>query len=308
MLSRAPYSQLVPQGPGQSLLHFVKTSQSNPSFAYIVVTDKDNNLVADVSVNNVTPPVRRIGEQPSFWFGARDVSTGPGSTEFREYYAPLMVGEKLLGHLRIGYSIPSFIPLNKNLPLYSMLVLPVFLLAFVFHLLMRKQLQALTGIHNEIQSLYATPSKENLNKSELVETSYFVSNINRSIKDLARRTDELESQNREAQTSSKVISFQRARLQSILHSLPYGIVVVDESGSISFANSQCRIFLGVTDEVIVGKKPHQVCARQEVLDFFNRYSGQDVSKVGSMKFSLSDTADSHVNATAYPLFSGRDVP
>jgi two-component system sensor histidine kinase ResE len=47
-----------------------------------------------------------------------------------------------------------------------------------------------------------------------------------------------------------------------------------------------------------------VCTRQEVLEFFNRYSGQDVSKVGSMKFSLSDTAETYVNATAYPLFSG----
>ena len=62
--------------------------------------------------------------------------------------------------------------------------------------------------------------------------------------------------------------------------------------------------MGVTSEDIVGKKPNQVCTRPEVLDFFNRYSGQDVSKVGSVKFSLNDTAETYVNATAYPLFSG----
>ena len=304
LLSRAPYSQLVPQGPEQSLLQFLKTSQSDASFAYIVVTDINNNVVADVSTEGVNPPVHRIGKQPSFWFGTRDVSSSSDSSKFREYYAPVIVGEALTGHLRIGYSIPRFIPLIKNLSLYSMLVLPVFLLAFAFHLLLRRQLQPLAGIHNEIQSLYTTPSTANLDKSGLVETGQFISTINTSIKNIARRTDELESQNREALTSSKVISFQRARLQSILHSLPYGIVVVDESGSISFANSQCGTYIGVTSEDIVGKKPNQVCTRPEVLDFFNRYSGQDVSKVGSMKFSLSDTAETYVNATAYPLFSG----
>ena len=306
LLAHSPYTQLAPESRQSGLLEIVKSSQGNESFAYIVVTNTQNQVVADVSADGVVAPVQPISSLPSQWVGERQVQGSSQSGTFREFYAPVITKGDLSGHVRIGYSQVGLLQWGTDFTIYAMLALPVFLLVYIFYWLLKRELRPIAAISSRVESLAATPALQKVELSIPPEANDFVGKFNSVVDVLMKRTAELEIQNRTALTSSKVVSFQRSRLESILMSLPYGIVVLDEAGTIGFANHQCRTFMGIESDDIHGRKPVEVCNRHEVLDFFNRHSGKDFNHSGSMQFTLGGSVETHVEANAYPLFSDRN--
>ncbi len=73
------------------------------------------------------------------------------------------------------------------------------------------------------------------------------------------RIRELEAERMTSVTSNRLLAYRKDKIEAMLHALPEGVVVIDDSCIPTFANGKLEPLLGATPEQIVGKPPHTWC-------------------------------------------------
>ena len=304
LLSKLSFDRLTSgaQGP----LELIRSTQSNAAFAYGVVVSPENRRIADTVVPGVIPPMVAIDQAPSAWHGERILSSG--SSNFLEFHSPVIQDGELVAHIRVGYLEPEFGLSYQQLPFFAWIALPIFLLAPAFYYLIRREIQPLNEVGNRIQSLIQDGS---LNKVELTasdEISQFVGHLNTMIGAAEHRVRHLESERTGVLTSSRVLSYQKARIESVLESIPQAIIVMDEQGTATYTNQKLVPMVGIDHEAIIGKKPHEWCEDLELRGFLASYNGTTARKNASELLEITPPHNprNQIAVTAYPLFSPRD--
>lgn len=108
-------------------------------------------------------------------------------------------------------------------------------------------------------------------------------------------------------TSTKVLAYQKTNSESILRSAPQGVLVLDETGQVSFANQQFLRWYRLDAEQVLGKSPSDWCERSEMKTFLNQYRGSVVRRAesGTVEFDPPGKPDAYLSMTAYPMFSSK---
>jgi PAS domain S-box-containing protein len=122
------------------------------------------------------------------------------------------------------------------------------------------------------------------------------------------RINQLESENTSLETSAKLLSYNRSRIESVLQSLPDAVIVIDEAGTVNFANARFRSLLGMPLESVIGKKPVEWSEDQDLVAFLAGCSGKSVRGFGTDRFEYSSarSPDKTIAVMPLPLFSPRD--
>lgn len=108
-------------------------------------------------------------------------------------------------------------------------------------------------------------------------------------------------------TSTKVLAYQKTNSESILRSAPQGVLVLDETGQVSFANQQFLRWYRLDSEHVIGRFPSDWCERPDMKSFLSRYRGSVARRAesGSVEFDPPGKPDAYLSMTAYPMFSSK---
>ena len=309
VLSRLPFVQLLPTAGHQGVLSLLQHGQVNSAFAYLLIVDPQGTVLNEVSSPGVIAPKVPLAQNPTSWLEERTLRLGSDGRAVQEFHAPLFDQGQLAGYLRLGYFKPGFGLAAEQVPFFATLALPIFLLTPLFYFLVRREIRPLQKINSQIDQLV---ERGNWNKVEVGasgELRDFMDRFNRFIELARTRIDALEAERADLETSAKVLSYQRSRIESVVQSIPDAIVILDESGAVGLANGRLATLLGVDPNNVIGQKPSEWCDNPEVVELLAGCGSASSPgyRSDSVEFSPPAAPEKRVAVSAYPLFSPRDM-
>ena len=310
VLAGMPYEQLVPDSVAQGALGVLRASQENTDFAYALVTDAQGQVLAETTAPGFVIPQSLVLEDLSNWQGERTLSPPGYDRELIEFYAPIIGANDSLANLRLGFFSPVYGPTLQQLPFFATLALVVFMLTPLFYVMLRREIQPLRDANREISQLMSDGQFGVVQIHASRELGDFMQRFNQFIELAKGRISALEAEQAALQTSTKLLTYRRERIQTVLQALPDAVMVLDESGEITFANRKLEVLLGVSAEDIMNKPTLTWCQDPAVSCFLSQYNTAAASKAfddSTVRFNLSRAPDRKLAMKAYPLFSPREA-
>lgn len=308
LLSGMPYDQLADPSLHGGPLKVMRYSQDNPDFAYGVVVDTQGNMLNQASVPGTVIPDEPITFEPSAWLGERILAHSGDGRMIMEYHAPLLLEGNLIGYVRLGFFKPGFGLSRGQLPFFATLALPIFLLVPLFYFLVKRETRPLSQVNHAIEELIERDNFQRVEVAATGELADFMRHFNGFVETARNRINQLEREHAGLQTSTKLLSYKRERVETVLQSLPEGIVVLDESGTINYANAKLKSLLGINKEGVVGLNVKDWCENTEILAFISKYETTRGVSYSSetMEFNPNSAPEKTIMMIAYPLFSPKD--
>lgn len=309
LLAEVPYGQLVPDEGRQGILQVMYQSQHHSEFAYGVVVDTKGNPRAQVSLPGIIIPDVKPTMTPDSRLSERTLALGDSGRTLLEFEAPLIKQGELAGHIRLGYFRPGYGLSYEQIPFFATLSLPIFLLTPLFYFLIRREIKPVSRASHKIQNLIEEGRFNQLQIHASGELGEFMQRFNQFINYTRGRIEDLESEQSKLLTSAKILSYKRSRIETVLHALPDAIMVLDESGGVSFVNDKLASLLGVSREEVLAHKADQWCRNPQVLAYLSRHETQVLGGYAaeSMEFSPDNATDKTIQVTSYLIFSQKSA-
>jgi len=305
ILTSIPFEQLTSSSNINRLFSVLQHNSDNTAFAYLAIADIHGEILSETTSPGIIVPTATVPNKPSAWLGERKLTLPSNERNVQEFHAPLFDNGEIKGHVRLGYFSPVF-GLSKNqIPLFATFALPIFLLTPLFYFLIRRELRPIVHVNNQLDELIemSTDSKARLTNNDNLHD--LMTRFNQIIISTQQRIGELETDRSKLVTSTKLLSYKRSRIESILQSLPDAVMMLDESGSVSLINNKICTVLGVSSENIIGKKPAEWCSNPEIVTFITNHECKmtRVCQAESMEFTTPEFPDRTISISPYPLFS-----
>lgn len=304
VLSAMPISELIPDSRPEAILNALQLSKNSDDFAYATIMNANGAPLAEVAASGVLIPEAMVPAKPSAWLGASEFPLGANRQAIIEFHAPLLVGGEIAAYLRLGYFKPG-IGLNlSQLPLFATLALLIFMLTPFFYYLLRKEIRPLDEVSANLSKIIENGSLATVEVSASGELGQFMAKFNRFV-DLANsRINQVQSEHDRAIASTKLLSYRKERIVSVLESIPDAILVLDDGGNITVANSKLEAVLGVTPETVTGSDSLDWCTQAEVRNFISNCQAGDNKHAlpAPIEFSPELAPTKNMELSAYPLF------
>ncbi|MBI5441881.1 MAG: PAS domain-containing protein [Deltaproteobacteria bacterium] len=304
LLATIPYDQLLAQHTRFGFLQALQLN--NPDLAYAVVVGPGGEPVAELAQpSNIVPPLRMGG---SLWLREERVPPAGDHPAYRDFSAPLFTRGEHVGYVRVGFREAGYSLGPEHTRLFGVVALAVFLLMPLFYFALVREVRPLAQANAHIQECLRQGRIERVEISAAGELRHFIERFNAMMQLAQARLDDAEEDRARAFTSSKVISYQKARVEAVLQALPDAVLVLDDSGVVTFANAKIQPLLGVDAAEVLGRKPSQWCSEEELSGFLARYEDAAVVPCRSevLEFSPFGCPERRLSAAVYPLFSPKD--
>ncbi len=307
LLAETPYAQFVSDESRRGILHVIYESANDGQLAYAAVTDLAGKPQSQVAAPGVNIPGIQPGATPSDWLGERTLSLD-GAREIMEFHAPLFAEGDIAGHVRVGYFKPMLGLDRQQISFFATLSLPIFLLAPLFYFLLRREVRPLREASGEIQSLIESRALSTVDIRASGELGDFIERFNSLIEFMRGRIDNLEGEQSRLLTSSKLLTYQRMRVETVLQAFPEAILVLDDTGTTNYANARLANLLGCKIEDIVGRKPREWCDDPSLREYLSqlRAKASPAYAAGDLQITLSHAASKTLRVKGYPLFSPKE--
>ena len=305
-LSTAQLSQLVPAAGEKSLVTSLAGVQTSDAFAYAAVVGKSGEKLFEfASAGSIVPPASMPAE-PASWFGEQPlVSPGDGK-KIREFFAPVLHKGELAGFVRLGYYDSLQAGSILEISYVALMALPVLLLMAFAYFMIRQEIRPLASLTKKLEEagkLYGLQ----LGSSREIELRQLAYRFDEFVQAILARVRELDRQAVEAQTATRLISYQHEKAQAILDAIPDAVLVTDDSGMLAYANPMAGMLLGLKPDEHAGKPLEAWCSRPEVLGLVRGFNDPVASPCGAVvEYVPEDDPERRISVAAYPLFSPRD--
>jgi PAS domain S-box-containing protein len=306
-LSTVSFRQLTSEASDKHYLQQLDLFLSSTELAYIIITDKEGNTVKKIKEINEAIPAVSIN----------NVSTEITTHEFKlneivnitEFQAPVFEHNNHVGYIRSGYYQPLLKEQYKQSLLLPQVLIPLLLLSIYFLSLFLRQRKVFKRINTIINKQIQENTTSDNTQHGLGKLNDFFNNINKYILISQKQEKELKAMRLEVQTSNNLLTYQKRRVESALQRLPDAVVIVDETGSATFANHKVESITGITIESIVGKLPQEWCDNIHVISLLSQYHGNitQLHRTESLKYSPEKHPERTVSVSVYPLYSLRDT-
>jgi two-component system, OmpR family, phosphate regulon sensor histidine kinase PhoR len=310
LLANMPYVELTPAGGG-SPLRLLQPGDGSGELAYAALVDLGGRSLVEATAPGLFLPNATLpgADAPSAWFGERRLRDEPSGRNLIEFDAPVFDGADLGAFVRVGYFAPDFGPSARELPFIATLALLVFLLVPLFHWLLRREIRPLRQASGEIASLIEEGRLQPVAVHAAGELADFVGHFNRAITLAQQRVHVLEHDQQELETSSKLLSYSKARIERVLEALPEAVFVLDDEGVVTFANGKVSALLGVTREDVIGNPVATWCREPAMLELLQRrvHRGAANAPAEAIELSPQSAPEKVIAVSAYPLFAPRDA-
>lgn len=309
-LAALPYEQLVSHTGAvglQALFH----SQPADQLAYAVVTDTVGASLDEISQPGLNVPPAALPDSEAAGLTERFLEAGgaaaDGGHRIVEFQAPLFDHGRATGYVRLGYFRPETGLKVDQIPFFASLALAVFLLTPVFYFLVRSEIRPIRNMASEIEKIAEGGRFERIRLTASGTINEFLERFNVFAEFAQSRLRELEDANARLLTSGKLLGYQKQRLEKVLEAMPDVVLVLDESGAVSFANGKLKSLLGVTPEEVVGRKVADWCGERRIVDFIHRFEGKSVARqlTESLEFAPAGARDGTFALRIWPLMSAQ---
>lgn len=226
ILAGMPYEQLVPDSATEGPLRVLRASQENTDFAYAIVTGAQGQVLAETTAPGFVVPQSLIPEELSNWQGERIVSATGYDREIIEFYAPIIGADDSLANLRLGFFRPAYGPSFQQLPFFATLALVVFMLTPLFYLMLRREIQPLRDANRELSTLMNDGHFGVVQVQASPELGDFMQRFNQFIELAKGRIKTLEATQVNLETSKKLLTYRKERIQTVLQALPDAVMVL----------------------------------------------------------------------------------
>ncbi|MBT8130667.1 MAG: PAS domain-containing protein, partial [Gammaproteobacteria bacterium] len=248
LLSRFSYTDLVHDDSSANVLEALVYSGDKEGLLYTAVVDTAGRVAAEASKSGVFAPPFRAAGVGSF-SGEQHLTIAEQDLEVLEFYGPLMRQNDLAGYIRIGYRLPSGISMSQ-LPFLATLALTVFLITTLIYVLVRREIKPINQLNNQMSHLVENGNLQNVSISASGEMGEFMQRFNAFVDLAQNKIHKLEDQESRLVSAKNLISYRRSRVERVVESLPFGILVLDENGAVTFTNSMLSKMLGVDTKTI----------------------------------------------------------
>lgn len=304
-LSAVPYMQLARGGEQQGVVQVMRHTAAGHGFAYVSIVDASGITQNEVTNDGVIVPATALPAEPTAWLGETRLELPTDQRTVIEFHAPLLTAGELKGFVRLGYFSPGAGFSIQQLPKLAMIALPVFLLVPLFYLLLRLEVRPVRAANSEISRLL---DGEDFNRVEVFATGElgdFMQRFNRFVEMTESRVQALQADQQRLITSSKLLTYRKNRVETVLETLPEAVLILDESGEITFANQKLATLFNVTPEVILAQPVQNWCDNPDVLQLLAKYQGGANARsfTDTIRFSLGAISDRSIATKTYPLFS-----
>ena len=306
-LSSLPFEQLAPQAHRPGLMQTLLGIQRSSDFAYGVLVSPVGTKLAEVVAPTTLVPDATVPTDPAGWVGEQLLQTPGDGRRIREFHGPVMAEGNLAGFVRLGYfdSAP-WMGIDK-LSFAAMLALPIFLLAPLFFLLLRREMKPLAALGDQLQALGRTNQAAPALAPDSLQLTDFVERFGLFLQVAESRIRDLEAERMNSITSNRLLAYKKDKVDAMLHALPEGVIVIDESCMATFANAKLEPLLGAAPDEIIGRPLQSWCKNRDVLAFMLRHQGQGSSRGAQTQLSIDhDGAARTLTLASYPLFSPQD--
>jgi PAS domain S-box-containing protein len=310
LLSRIQFDELIPGKGREGPLQVVRHTQSNPDFAYAVVVDPEGSPLARVTAPGVIVPRASMGTEPASWRGDRVFAAEDEQRTVREFFGPVLSEGRVVAHVRIGFFEPGFGIIFEQTPFFALLALPIFLLTPLSYVLLRYEFRPLAEANKQISTLLDGQAGSPMQAGTSGQVGAFVHSFNQFVELTQERLENAQTKHTGMLASSKVVSYQKARIESILETLPDAAMVLDETGTVTFANAKVETLIGVAQDEVLGRKPPEWCDKPALLEFLAQYHGTTarLHRAESMQFRPDASSAKQIEVGAYPLVRARSGP
>lgn len=304
-ISAIPFVDLVPGGNQNGTINVLRHSTTNEDFAYISIVDTAGTPKTEFAADGIIVPAPILPVAPSDWLGETDNSLAADGRRIIEFYAPLLTAGELNGFVRLGYHYPEAGISMRQLPFIAMVALPVFLLAPLFYLLLRMEVRPLRRASDEMSRVLDGETFRKLEVSATGELGEFMQRFNSFVDHAGQKIGALEADQERLITSSKLLTYRKNRVETVLETLPEAVMILDESGTVTFANQKLASMFNVSRDTLLAQIPQQWCDNPDVLQLLARYQagGKARTFTDTIRFSLEEASNRAIATRTYPLFS-----
>ena len=309
LLANMPLMQLAPGQDRQGVLQVIRQSHNDPDFAYAAVVDTGGHLLGSETAPGVLVPQAPLPDSPFAWLGERQIDLAEGRGGVQEFHAPLLHEGELVGHVRLGYYRDTWGGLREQLSFFATLALPIFLLGGLLYFLLRRETRPLRQISEGLNDLARQGSFHRVKVEAAGELGEFIRRFNAFMELSRERIHTLEAEHEGLKTSSRLLSYKRERVEAVLQSMPDALMVLDESGVVSFVNDRVGHLLGLEMEQILGHRARDWCPHPNITAFLSRYEDHHRAGYGDegIEFAPPGLPDKFIAVNAYPLFSPHET-
>lgn len=274
------------------------------SFAYFVLTDASGTPLVKTARQDGSIPAFITPDNPALWYSERSVVM-PSGSRVHEFTAPVLNGEGDLEYLvAVGFLGPEFSLQDRAKP-----ILFLFLVSFIFvsilHLALTKVRPGVSGkfLTHLKTMLEGTAGETELESPIPGASGKKAEQIRAMLVDYWKNLKRIEAENSDLQITQKVSLYTKNRFEAIFEEFPDGIMLMDESAVVTYANSKIEIFLGKPKEQIVKHKFHDWCTEETLTDFFARFQNVQnrLHRKKELLFSPAHLADRTLSIGAYPV-------
>jgi len=305
LLSGVSWNELVPVGGHQGFLESLSRGQSNQDFAYGALVDQDGDTASEVTAPGVIIPAQDIPHEPSTWLGQRRLDSHHEGRKFIESHAPVFQDGEHMGFVRLGYFQPTLSFDYKQMPFLSTLTLPIFLLTPLFLLVMRQDLKPLKKIDSSIQNIMQGDDVRRIEIEAGGQLGEFMQRFNQYVEASQERIKTLNQAQDELVINSKMLTYKKNRIDAILQNLPEAVMVIDETGEVSYINDKVAGLLGLDVSRVLGGKVRDWCENPALTKMLVSELGR--SNIGGSPNTIQIEAGTQSNKTlqvnSYPLFA-----
>ena len=304
-LSGVPYDQLVAGGEQQGVVQVLQYGASNNDFAYISIVNTAGLTVNELVSDGVIVPTAVIPVEPSAWLGEIQLDLASVGEKIVEFHAPLLDHGELQGFVRLGYHYPTLGLDISQLPFLAAVALPVFLLVPLFYILLRREVRPVREANLEISRLMNGGDFRRVEVSATGELGEFMQRFNHFVEQAGTRIESLEQDQNRLVTSTKLLTYSKNRVETVLETLPEAVLILDESGTATFANQKLAAMFGVSQDVILSQHPQQWCDNPDILQLLARHKSDGKGRffTDTIRFNLESLANRAIVTKTYPLFA-----
>lgn len=305
-LSKFSYDQLTPDGEQRGVIQLLRQSSANNNFAYASIVDLEGKAIAESVADGLIVPAATMPAEPAAWLGEHELAVD--ERKLVEFHAPLLSQGDLQGFVRLGFFYPTSGLNVEQVPFFAMIALPVFLLVPLFYFMLRLEVRPIRVANQEISKLMEGESFRRLEVAATGELGEFMQGFNNFVEHARSKIETLEHDQERLLTSSKLLSYRKNRVEIVLETLPDAVMVLDESGNITFANEKLAAMLGVTAADILDKPPQNWCLNADILNLLSKYQsgGKARNYTDTIRFKSGVAQDLDIATKTYPLFEPKN--
>jgi PAS domain S-box-containing protein len=277
------------------------------AFVYISIVDLSGKSLREIARPGVVVPAMSPTSVRG-WSNERDLTVEGLDQQVMEFDTPLIKDGEIAGYIRLGFFKPEFRLHAGDIPFFSTIALAIFLLTPFFYMVVNREIRPLHKASEQIDKLIAQDTLSRIDVRTSGALEEFLCHFSQYVDKALQRIQHLEKELIDRETSGKLHSYKRMRVESVIQSLPDAVMVIDETGNVVFANARFSTLLGVPGEDVLEKRPAEWCTNPDMATYLTECTRRTARRFspGGREFTLNIPHRKDIAVMPYPLLSPRD--